>query len=56
MAAFPSNGAADIRINPIFMTNVNQTDHASVDYRLAPGYNCLIAQWMLLLEYTEMQE
>jgi len=54
--AVPSNGAADIGSSNFMIQRENQTDHASVDYRLAPGNNWLNAQLMLYWNNTEMQE
>ncbi|ODN68058.1 TonB-dependent hemoglobin/transferrin/lactoferrin family receptor [Methylophaga muralis] len=52
----PSNGSANIDSRNVMINRENQTDHASVDYRLNPGSDWLNAQLMLYWNNTEMQE
>ncbi len=52
----PSNGAVNIGSSNFMIQRENQTDHASIDYRLDPGNNWLNAQFMLYWNNTEMQE
>lgn len=52
----PSNGAADVNSSNFMIHRENQTDHASVDYRLNPDSDWLNAQLMLYWNNTEMQE
>lgn len=52
----PSNGAASVGSSNFMIQRENQTDHASVDYRLDLGNNWLNAQFMLYWNNTEMQE
>lgn len=52
----PSNGAAEVDSSNFMINRQNQTDHASVDYRLNPDSDWLNAQLMLYWNNTEMQE
>lgn len=52
----PSNGAADLSSSNFMIHRENQSDHASVDYRLNPDNDWLNAQLMLYWNNTEMQE
>ncbi|MAL48510.1 MULTISPECIES: TonB-dependent hemoglobin/transferrin/lactoferrin family receptor [unclassified Methylophaga] len=52
----PSNGAADLSSSNFMIHRENQTDHASVDYRLNPDSDWLNAQLMLYWNNTDMQE
>lgn len=52
----PSNGAANVDSSNFMIHRQNQTDHASVDYRLNPDSDWLNAQLMLYWNNTEMQE
>lgn len=52
----PSNGAANSGTSNAMIYRENQTDHASVDYRINPGNGWLNAQLMLYWNNTEMQE
>lgn len=54
--AVPSNGSAEPGSSNFMIQRENQTDHASVDYRLNPDNPWLNAQLMLYWNNTEMQE
>lgn len=54
--AVPSNGSAEVGSSNFMIQRENQTDHASVDYRLNPDNSWLNAQLMLYWNNTEMQE
>lgn len=54
--AVPSNGSAEVGSSNFMIQRENQTDHASVDYRLNPDNPWLNAQLMLYWNNTEMQE
>ena len=52
----PSNGAEEVDSSNFMINRENQTDHASVDYRLNPNNDWVNAQLMFYWNNTEMQE